>query len=752
MPLPENLPVPGSVSPILQPALEPQRIEQVSTLASPAPSASFLALDDDNTALPPDTHGAVGPNHLMTTLNTQIRVQDRAGNPLVTRPLEAFWAPARAGVNAFDPRIFYDSSADRWISVACADSSSATSSILVGVSQAGDPTGFWHLYDIDADDGDMIWADYPSVGFNAATLVVQLNMYENCGESSCTDGMDNDNDGMTDERPFVRSQILVFDKAPLYSGSTGTLTRINVTNFGGTQVPTINHDPSAPVYLLQNWNANSNGSGFLRLYMLSGPRGSETLSPISFVTTPNPWDSRPPNGADFAPQLGSDRKIQANDNRIHSAIYRNGSIWAAQSVFLPPGGSPTHAAIQWWEIEPNATVRQRGRIEDPSGASFVAFPSIAVNRNGDALIGYSRFSASQYAGANYSFRAGSDPPNTVRPDVLLKQGEAPYYKVGMRTINRWGDYSATTVDPVNDTDFWTIQEYASVPRGGIDRWGTWWGKVSPMGSFMPIVCTPGDTTLCLNNGRFQAQAIFSAPSLGLSNAPAQAVSLTSDTGYFWFFSASNVEIALKVVDGRALNNFFWVFYGALSNIEYTITVTDTATGTVKTYRNEPGRLASVADVSAFAGGAGPASAISADSYSAASELVRSQSQHVARLLSASAPLVCLADARTLCLNGARFQARANFNAPSLGLTNAPAQVVALTSDTGYFWFFSSNNVEIVIKVVDGRSFNGFFWVFYGALSDVEYTITVTDTVAGAVKTYSNRPGNLASVADVSAFP
>jgi hypothetical protein len=79
------------------------------------------------------------------------------------------------------------------------------------------------------------------------------------------------------------------------------------------------------------------------------------------------------------------------------------------------------------------------------------------------------------------------------------------------------------------------------------------------------------------------------------------------------------------------------------------------------------------------------------------------------------------------------------------------QAVPLTSDTGYFWFFSSNNIELVIKVVDGRAFNQHFWVFYGALSDVEYTITVTDSETGAVRTYMNTQGRLASVADVIAF-
>lgn len=75
--------------------------------------------------------------------------------------------------------------------------------------------------------------------------------------------------------------------------------------------------------------------------------------------------------------------------------------------------------------------------------------------------------------------------------------------------------------------------------------------------------------------------------------------LTGDTGYFWFFNPANVEVVLKVLDGRALNDRFWVFYGALSSVEYELTVTDTQTGAVREYRNPSGRLASSADTGEF---------------------------------------------------------------------------------------------------------------------------------------------------------
>ena len=111
-------------------------------------------------------------------------------------------------------------------------------------------------------------------------------------------------------------------------------------------------------------------------------------------------------------------------------------------------------------------------------------------------------------------------------------------------------------------------------------------------------CVPGGGNLCLNSGRFKVQVAWQVPSQGTSGA-GTAVPLTTDTGYFWFFSSNNVELVVKVVDGRAVNGKFWVFYGALTNVQYTITVTDSVTGDVRSYVNPDGNQASVADVSAF---------------------------------------------------------------------------------------------------------------------------------------------------------
>jgi hypothetical protein len=75
----------------------------------------------------------------------------------------------------------------------------------------------------------------------------------------------------------------------------------------------------------------------------------------------------------------------------------------------------------------------------------------------------------------------------------------------------------------------------------------------------------------------------------------------------------------------------------------------------------------------------------------------------------------------------------------------------LSLESGYFWFFGPANIELVVKVLDGRSVNGNFWVLYGALSDVDYTITVTDISTGRQRTYHNPLHTLASRADTTAF-
>ena len=258
-------------------------------------------------------------------------------------------------------------------------------------------------------------------------------------------------------------------------------------------------------------------------------------------------------------------------------------------------------------------------------------------------------------------------------------------------------------------------------------------------------CSDGGAALCLNGGRFRAEAVWSVPTQNASGT-GTAVTLTPDTGYFWFFSSNNVELVVKVLDGRAVNGRFWVFSGALTDVEYTLRITDTKTGAVQSYFNPQGTLSSFSDANAFAPGAIlPGRAAGADGPAEGGSATRSVIFDARDAASS-----CQVNPTTLCVHNGRFQARVAWEVPSQG-TSGSGTATTLTADTGHFWFFSPNNVEIVLKVVDGRAFNGKFWVFAGSLSDVKYTITVTDTLTGQTNTYVNPSGALKSFSDVSAF-
>src|SRR5262249_52792025 len=127
-------------------------------------------------------------------------------------------------------------------------------------------------------------------------------------------------------------------------------------------------------------------------------------------------------------------------------------------------------------------------------------------------------------------------------------------------------------------------------------------RASPAAAADFTGCGGPSDRLLLANCRFAVRVEWTVSS---TNAGAgQAVQLTAGTGYFWFFSPSNVELMVKVLDARAINGKFWVFFGALSNVEYTITVTDKISGEVQTYHNPASTFASVGDTGAFRGGFG----------------------------------------------------------------------------------------------------------------------------------------------------
>jgi hypothetical protein len=242
------------------------------------------------------------------------------------------------------------------------------------------------------------------------------------------------------------------------------------------------------------------------------------------------------------------------------------------------------------------------------------------------------------------------------------------------------------------------------------------------------VCVPGPTSLCLSNGRFRVETTWRTKDGRTGSG--HAVALSGDTGYFWFFDETNVEAVLKVLDACTVNNRFWVYAGGLTDVRVDLTVTDTRTQTIRTWTNPQGKpFQPIQESSAFATCGATADAAPAEEVQ---ELAKRTADEISSLVESAD---CVPGPTNLCLSGGRFRVEVTWKTPD-GKTGA-GQAVALTADTGYFWFFDSANVEMVLKVLNACPLNNHFWVYAGGLTNVETRIVVTDTLKGVLKVYTN---------------
>ena len=296
-------------------------------------------------------------------------------------------------------------------------------------------------------------------------------------------------------------------------------------------------------------------------------------------------------------------------------------------------------------------------------------------------------------------------------------------------------------------------------RAGSGKRSGWSGEVSATTGDVTGACRTGGQFLCLSEGRFEVQTHWKnhLEEGDFGTATAVPIDVSDESGMFWFFNSSNIELVVKTLDGRALNGHYWVYFGALSNVEYWVTVRDTLDGRRRTYHNPPAENCGQSDTMAFV----PATTSSAP---ASGSLKGAPGFDLLALSVASVELpglaqgqeaegACEAGETRLCLHDGQFSVEVELVDPN-GMERKAGKVVASvgTKETGFFWFFSPTNVELAAKLLDGRELNGKYWFLYGGLSDVEYTITLTDTTTGESRPYYNPSGSLCGGIDINALP
>jgi hypothetical protein len=493
----------------------------------PAPSVGFTAIIDNINSIPPDVAGAVGPNHVMTTLNNGVMIQDKTGGNTTFVNDNTFFTVEET-TSIYDPKILYDKYTQRYYFIDLDGANEARSNILLAVSQTNDPTGAWNQYRFKTNTGETnIWFDYPSVGYNKDWLVISGNMFGVNGS-------------------FSKVKLFVVKISDVINGLVTTPNEISFAGSGSgfTVSPAVVDDNTTDyVPLITNWNYTT---GTYKLLKITGvPPAAPVLSDVGFpsVGSANAWTYAMyhQNESPQKDMTSRTNGVSSNDHRMSNAVLKNGKLWAVHPAFFSSTGTRSSAATyrgaaQWLSINPNtAAINEWGKVIDNNTTDMggynmptnsFAFPSIAVNDNEDVLLNFAHFSPTQYPGASYALRTnGSASFSDV---YLFKEGVEHYYKTYDGSSNRWGDYTITMVDPSNGLDFWAIGEYSETNNGTHDRWATYWAKVSvPLPNSITINSVQNDT-LCV--GKSYAFTFAAAGTYASGNN--FQVQLSDNTGSF----------------------------------------------------------------------------------------------------------------------------------------------------------------------------------------------------------------------------
>ena len=368
----------------------------------------------------------------------------------------------------------------------------------------------------------------------------------------------------------------------------------------------------------------------------------------------------------------------------------------------------------------NASAQAQGaEFQVNQGEASATDPAVGVAANG-------RFVAA------WSGAASSTPNNriNVRQRVFASNGSP---LEGEQEVDATGTRPRVAVDGNGDV---ALVFHDNGPDAGLRR-----SQLAPE-------CAAAASVACIQSDRFKVEAAWRAFNGDVGIATAEE--LTSETQTFWFFSEENIELVVKILDACDFTGSYWVFAAGATNVEIDLGVTDTELGRSMAYFNPSGNpFQTVRSVGEFTcdGNAGRLG-VAAETGGSVPDL-RSGAGWNSGSSAVVAASDCSPSDERLCLNQQRFAVEVTYTTEG---TPKSGNAVPLSTESGYFWFFGEDNLEILIKVIDGCPINQRFWVFGAGLTDVQLTLTVTDTATGQKKTYSNTAGQgFAPILDTGAF-
>lgn len=438
---------------------------------------------NENGAFPPDTMGAVGPSQFFLFVNGRLRTFSKttgADDGVINVNPNVFFSGVMTPISppvvlnfTSDPQIRYDRLSGRWfvsiIDVPCTSASCATLGAnrwLLAVSDANStsaitPATVWTFFFFQTDPTN--FCDYPSLGVDAQAVYTGCNMFTGTAGFAGTNG-------------YVVRKNSVLGAGPIVVTSFANLGTVSSP---GPVAPrgVDNYDPvSNEGYFI---GPDLQSLGTLMLRRVSDPGGTPMISPNISITVPTTSSSIPIQH--LGNTGGNNGRIDALDDRFYAAHIRNGRLWAAHNIRVDAtgvasSGPESREAVRWYELNGIRSVDnggvpvviQSGTVFDsaPTLAKARTFsvPTIMVSGQGHAALGFTTAGTPFRIDSATCGRLASDPLGTTQSVTLLTASATAYNPPsdpGGPGGRRWGDYSLTTLDPVDDMTIWTVQEYCN---------------------------------------------------------------------------------------------------------------------------------------------------------------------------------------------------------------------------------------------------------------------------------------------------
>ncbi len=518
--------------------------------------------------IPPDTNIAVGPNHIMETVNAAYAIYNKNGVLILgPKSLRSLWAGlggACAANNGGDTVVQYDKMADRWMMTQLGSLSSPYAE-CIAISQTADPTGAYNLYSYAFGSN---LNDYPKFGvWPTATNSAYLASYNLFANGST----------------FAGAEICAYDRMGMIAGVASPAGLCYVLG-SASYLPADLDGATPPLDGTPGYFVNLSGSG-LGGYAIKPDFSNSTATLTAMQGMTAAGYTRACGGGTCIPQPGTTRLLDSLGDRLmyrlafrmfpdHEAMVVNHSVAA---------GSAT--GVRWYEMRApvsnsgSFSLYQQGTFA-PADSNYRWMGSAAMDQAGDIAIGYSVSSGATSPAIRYTGRAPGDTLGTMQSEATLQPG------AGSQTgYTRWGDYSSLRIDPSDDCTFWYATEYYPISSS--------YGWYTRIGSFIFGNCGAAPTpdfslsaspsSLTLNQGQQGTSTVTVTAINGFSSSvslvPTCPASFTTCTVSPASTGPGNSTLTVTPAPTTTPGTYTVTVTGTSSSLTHTTTVSVTVNGT-----------------------------------------------------------------------------------------------------------------------------------------------------------------------------